>query len=46
MSNSNLKDNWTTLGISLLVILAVVCWPITLVLGAMWLLTKMFGVHL
>lgn len=46
MSNPNLKDNWTTVGLSLLFILALLCWPLTLVLGAMWLLTKLFGIHL
>lgn len=46
MSNPNLKENWTTLGLSLLVILAVLCWPVTLVIGGIWLLTKLFGIHL
>lgn len=46
MGNPNLKENWITLGLSLAVILAIVCWPVTLVIGGVWLLTKLFGIHL
>lgn len=44
MSNPNLKDNWVTLGITLGFILALLCWPVTLILLVMWLMFKFFGI--
>lgn len=40
---SNFKENWTVMGYTLLVIAAIVCWPVTLVIGAVYIITKICG---
>lgn len=46
MSNQNLKSNWATLGYSLLFILALICWPVTLGILGVYILTKILGTWL
>lgn len=39
---SNFKDNWISFGRLLLMILALMLWPVTLIIGVTFLLTKIF----
>lgn len=41
--NPNLKDNWVTLGYSLLFIIGIVCWPLTLTLLGFYIVSKIVG---
>lgn len=40
---SNFTNNWIVMGYTILLILAVACWPITLTLFAVYILSKIFG---
>lgn len=39
-------ERWKSFLILLAIVLAILCWPVTLALITMWILTKLFGVHL
>lgn len=42
--NPNLKENWITLGYSILaIVLVIVCWPIALVLLGLFIVNKLSG---
>ncbi len=40
---SKCKENWTVMGYTLLGILAIIAWPITLVMGIAYIITKLCG---
>lgn len=41
---SNFKKNWITMGYTLLFILAVMCWPVTLCLFGTYITLKLFKI--
>lgn len=41
--NPNLKENWTVLGYSLLFIFGIICWPLTLTLLGLYIVSKVIG---
>lgn len=40
---SNFKNNWIVFGYTLLLLLALLCWPVTLVLLGVYIMGKLFG---
>ena len=40
---SNFKKNWITMGYTLLILLALLCWPVTLVLLGVYIMGKICG---
>ena len=40
---SNFKNNWIVMGYTLAGILAIICWPVTLMLLAVYIITKLCG---
>lgn len=40
---SNFKNNWIVMGYTLLIIAAIVCWPLTLALLGVYIVTKICG---
>lgn len=41
--NSNFKNNWIVMGYTLLILAAVVCWPVTFTIGGVYAVTKLCG---
>ena len=39
-------ERWKSFLTLVAIVLAILCWPVTLVLLGMWILTILFGIHL
>lgn len=41
--NNNFKNNWIAMGYTLLILAGIICWPVTLTIGAVYIITKICG---